>query len=51
MPRGVKRVAEDDAPTTSRRTRKTAKTSHEEDAPKAIGKSSVKVKETKGKKV
>ena len=35
MPRGVKRVAEDDAGTTSTRPKKTAKTGHEEGAPKA----------------
>ena len=49
MPRGVKRVAEDDAGTTSTRPKKTAKTTHEEGAPKA--KAQAAAKETKRKKV
>jgi len=49
MPRGVKRVAEDDAGATSARPKKTAKTSHEVGAPRA--KAQAAVKETKRKKV
>jgi len=49
MPRGVKRAAEDDGAATSTRPKKTAKTSHEKDAPKA--KAQAAAKETRGKKV
>ena len=49
MPRGVKRVAEVDAATASARPKKTIKTSHEADAPKA--KAQAAAKATKGKKV